>query len=141
MARSRRNTRALRAQGSLISAERESLIARLAVLDQASGLRERRDLSGDNTPTSDTLDTVQEAMANEEELGTREALMERLTLLARAEEKIRQGTYGICEMCGEPIPRARLQAVPEAVLCVRCAEAEEAHPAPRRLRPGTRTRA
>ncbi|HSH23543.1 MAG TPA: TraR/DksA C4-type zinc finger protein, partial [Acidimicrobiales bacterium] len=38
----------------------------------------------------------------------------------RALSKIEQGTYGVCEKCGEPIPRERLKALPHAALCVRC---------------------
>ncbi|MCU4183383.1 TraR/DksA C4-type zinc finger protein [Acidiferrimicrobium sp. IK] len=30
------------------------------------------------------------------------------------------GTYGICESCGDPIPAERLEAVPNARLCVSC---------------------
>jgi DnaK suppressor protein len=38
----------------------------------------------------------------------------------RALEKIENGTYGLCEQCGQPIPEARLQALPQAALCVAC---------------------
>jgi DnaK suppressor protein len=38
----------------------------------------------------------------------------------RALEKIVAGTYGICEKCGETIPRERLKALPFASLCVTC---------------------
>lgn len=38
----------------------------------------------------------------------------------RALHKIDIGTYGICESCNQPIPRARLQALPYASLCVQC---------------------
>ena len=38
----------------------------------------------------------------------------------RALAKIDAGTYGICEGCGQPIPRARLKALPYAALCVQC---------------------
>jgi DnaK suppressor protein len=38
----------------------------------------------------------------------------------RALGKIDAGTYGFCEQCGEPIPDARLQALPQASLCVAC---------------------
>ncbi|MEZ5322802.1 MAG: TraR/DksA C4-type zinc finger protein [Microthrixaceae bacterium] len=31
------------------------------------------------------------------------------------------GTYGVCEVCGNPIPPARLEALPEARRCVGCA--------------------
>jgi DnaK suppressor protein len=34
--------------------------------------------------------------------------------------KIASGTYGRCENCGQPIPRARLKAIPHARLCVAC---------------------
>jgi DnaK suppressor protein len=38
----------------------------------------------------------------------------------RALAKIDAGTYGICEKCGDPIPKPRLKALPYAALCVRC---------------------
>ena len=34
--------------------------------------------------------------------------------------KIANGTYGRCESCGQPIPKARLKALPQARLCVAC---------------------
>jgi DnaK suppressor protein len=40
-------------------------------------------------------------------------------------ERIEEGTYGQCEECGVKIPKARLNAVPFATLCVRCAEQQE----------------
>jgi DnaK suppressor protein len=38
----------------------------------------------------------------------------------RALAKIEDGTYGLCEQCGDPIPEPRLQALPYAALCVSC---------------------
>ncbi len=34
--------------------------------------------------------------------------------------KIGAGTYGTCESCAQPIPKARLKALPQARLCVAC---------------------
>jgi len=34
--------------------------------------------------------------------------------------KIAEGNYGLCENCGNPIPKARLEALPHARLCVSC---------------------
>jgi DnaK suppressor protein len=34
--------------------------------------------------------------------------------------KIGEGTYGVCESCGNPVPKARLEALPHARLCVSC---------------------
>ncbi len=47
---------------------------------------------------------------------------ETLSVLRYALEKIEHGTYGICESCGEPIPKGRLKIMPYALLCVKCEE-------------------
>jgi DnaK suppressor protein len=39
--------------------------------------------------------------------------------VVRALEKLDEGTYGTCDVCGEQIPQGRLEALPWAVLCVR----------------------
>ena len=36
-----------------------------------------------------------------------------------------EGNYGLCEVCGEPIGKGRLQAFPRATLCVTCKQREE----------------
>lgn len=38
--------------------------------------------------------------------------------IEHALEKIREGTYGICEVTGRPIPLARLKALPYATMCI-----------------------
>ena len=38
----------------------------------------------------------------------------------RALERMRNGSYGICESCGEAVGKARLQAFPRATQCVPC---------------------
>ena len=38
----------------------------------------------------------------------------------RALARLDAGTYGTCERCGEPIPKARLKVLPYAALCVAC---------------------
>jgi DnaK suppressor protein len=40
-------------------------------------------------------------------------------------ERIEDGTYGQCDECGSRIPKQRLNAIPYASLCVKCAEAME----------------
>jgi DnaK suppressor protein len=39
--------------------------------------------------------------------------------------RIDDGTYGVCESCGNPIGKGRLQAFPRATLCVSCKERQE----------------
>jgi phage/conjugal plasmid C-4 type zinc finger TraR family protein len=48
-----------------------------------------------------------------------------LSRIAKALDQIKNGVYGSCADCGEPIPRARLKAYPFAARCIRCATAEE----------------
>lgn len=48
-----------------------------------------------------------------------------LDKIQRALERIDNGTFGVCEECDEPISVKRLQARPEATLCIRCKEEQE----------------
>jgi DnaK suppressor protein len=52
----------------------------------------------------------------------------RANRLAELDEMLRrldEGSYGICDKCGERIPFARLRAIPSARYCVACQEQEE----------------
>lgn len=48
-----------------------------------------------------------------------------LQRIEAALERIEDGTYGICEECGVRIPKKRLEAIPYAAMCVRCASQYE----------------
>ncbi len=51
-----------------------------------------------------------------------------LELIETSLERIEDGTYGQCEECGVKIPKTRLNAIPYALLCVKCASrAEQAY--------------
>jgi DnaK suppressor protein len=49
----------------------------------------------------------------------------RLVAVEAALERVKQGTYGMCDSCGKPIPLGRLKVLPFAKLCVQCQEDEE----------------
>lgn len=51
---------------------------------------------------------------------------ERLSAIENAIARLDDGTYGVCDTCGEKIAEERLKAVPWTVFCVRCQEDEEA---------------
>ncbi len=57
---------------------------------------------------------------------------EALDQVQAALERIADGTYGQCTECGRSIPKARLEAIPYAALCVKCASRQEQGQAPRR---------
>lgn len=58
-------------------------------------------------------DEVLEALLAEAELG--------LDLVERALQRLADGRYGLCLKCAEPIGEARLNAMPAAEFCLRCA--------------------
>ncbi len=43
--------------------------------------------------------------------------------ITKALSRIRNGTYGKCVACGEAIAPARLEAIPHAARCIKCAQA------------------
>ena len=55
------------------------------------------------------------------------SLENHLAAVERALDKIEQGTYGICDRCGQQIEPRRLEVLPDATLCVACKELEEKH--------------
>ncbi len=70
-------------------------------------------------------DAAMEKAADEvEEYSTLLSLEHNLELqlqdIGIALEKMKKGTYGICENCHEPLPLDRLKAYPEARLCLKC---------------------
>ena len=50
---------------------------------------------------------------------------EKLAQIDRALARIADGTYGICESCGNPIGKMRVMAFPRATLCMTCKQREE----------------
>jgi len=73
-----------------------------------------------------------EAVSRLTDIGVGRSLEAGLARTERALAKLDEGTYGICDSCGEPIAPARLKAMPDAVLCVECAASERGDYAPRR---------
>jgi RNA polymerase-binding protein DksA len=50
---------------------------------------------------------------------------ETLAQVERALSHIDEGTYGVCDSCGNPVGKNRLMAVPHATLCMSCKQREE----------------
>ena len=48
-----------------------------------------------------------------------------LDKIEKALKKIDEGSFGVCEECGEEISVKRLEARPETTLCIRCKEDQE----------------
>jgi RNA polymerase-binding transcription factor DksA len=58
----------------------------------------------------------------EREIGwtTREIQVARVNRLTDALDRVREGAYGVCIECDEPLAAARLEALPEVETCVSC---------------------
>jgi DnaK suppressor protein len=67
-------------------------------------------------------DGTVEAISRLTEIGVGRSL-ETLGHTERALAKIAEGSYGLCDGCGEQIPAERLRAMPDRSLCVSCAAA------------------
>ncbi len=65
-------------------------------------------------------DDATEAFEQAKDLAVRTRLEETLRQVEEALQKFELGTYGICEACGTKIDWARLEAKPEAKLCIKC---------------------
>jgi DnaK suppressor protein len=73
----------------------------------------------------DSADAGAKTFQREHELALTQNARELLAQIEQALARIEEGSYGVCESCGEPIGKARLQAFPRAVLCVSCKQREE----------------
>lgn len=114
---------------------------------------QKRKLEKERAETLAELDHLREHLRSEVDADAEEAdpdLYERektLALIRTLENKLEsieqalrlaeKGGYGICEMCGEKIDRARLEALPHTTLCVSCKSQIE-RIARMRPRPGRR---
>jgi DnaK suppressor protein len=82
---------------------------RQALAGDLSSLKELR-----GQPGGDTLDAALDTAHDEISSQLAEMESRELAQIENALERMRNGTYGICEITGKPIPLARLQALPYA---------------------------
>ena len=73
----------------------------------------------------DEADASSKLFEREHELALSNNTRELLEQTEHALARIEAGTYGVCESCGKPIGKARLQVFPRATLCVACKQRQE----------------
>jgi RNA polymerase-binding protein DksA len=73
----------------------------------------------------DQADAGTKTFEREHELSIAANSRDLLSQVERALQRIDDSTYGVCESCGKPIGKGRLQAFPRATLCMECKQREE----------------
>lgn len=110
----------------LLLSLREKLVGKVDSMQDEALKRSRQDASGDlsNVPIhmADVGTDNYERDLMIELIQTGE---ESLRNIDTALEKIEDGTFGVCELCGKKINKERLKAIPYAKLCIDCQRDEE----------------
>ena len=112
-----------------INGYRTELLTLAADLERSLA-HDRRELRRDDEPdfaggpVPSTEDVVDGGM-QEIEVGLIRNEERLLTEVVAALDRIDDGTFGTCPDCGRPVARARLDALPYARQCIRCARAAQ----------------
>lgn len=102
---------------SALEDERTRLVGAKAAVNHAGSLAdETGDIAGG--PGDHLADNATETFMRELDEGLEENVEHLLAEIDAALERIDDGTYGTCVVCGRPIDAERLQAVPYATLCI-----------------------
>ena len=74
----------------------------------------------EGSPFGKREEEATEAAELETRLELERRVRDQLAAVEHALSKFEQGTYGLCDNCGQPIDPARLEALPQASLCLNC---------------------
>ena len=102
--------------------EKTQLLEKLEQLRvRGQPLAERRE----GSPFGKREEEADEASELEKRLALEKRLGESLNEVEHALQKYEAGTYGLCDSCGQAIEQARLEALPQASLCLSCKASRE----------------
>jgi DnaK suppressor protein len=68
----------------------------------------------------DVIDAAYDSVQDEISSQLAEVESRDLAHIENALERMKEGTYGLCEVCNRKIPLARLDALPYATMCIEC---------------------
>ena len=112
-----------------LEAQRNQIVEGLDHIERDNLKRSQRDAAGDLSGYSFHLaDVATDNFDRELNLDLASSEQSLLNRVDGALQKLKDGTYGVCENCGKSIGLKRLKAVPYAELCIKCKEAEEKKP-------------
>jgi DnaK suppressor protein len=124
--RKRLNKDELKYFENLLNEKKETLIQELDYIEDNAMRLNSKDGAGDLSSHAYHLaDHATETQDREQafHLASREGRF--LYYIEEALDRVRAGTFGICKKCGTLIPKARLEAVPTAKMCINCKSRQE----------------
>jgi DnaK suppressor protein len=74
----------------------------------------------EGSPFGKREEEATESFELERRLTLEKRIIDQLAGVEHALQKFEDGTYGLCDNCGQPIDPARLEALPQASLCLDC---------------------
>jgi DnaK suppressor protein len=83
---------------------------------QTRPVEERRE----GSPFGKREEEASEALELEKRLAMEQRLNENLSAVEHALQKFEDGTYGLCDICGQAIAPERMEALPHATVCMTC---------------------
>ena len=98
---------------------------RKAVLERARQMLSVENMALDTNDLPDEMDLASSEYLQSFTFRLRGREKSFLDKIEKALARIDDGTFGICEECGEEISVKRLEARPETTLCIRCKEDQE----------------
>jgi RNA polymerase-binding protein DksA len=106
-----------------LEAERAELAAQLTTIEDQAFAATQSDMSGDVGVDDESADAGTATFEREKELSIEQNVRDLIQKIDRALKRIDDGTYGVCEVCGKPIEKARIKALPYVDLCIKDAQA------------------
>ena len=116
---------------SRLENEQKRLSEQMNQLEASIGPAEERE----GSPFGKREEGATEMLELEERLALEKRVRDQLAEVEHALHKFEEGTYGLCESCGQPIDPARLEALPQAKLCMSC-KTQQAKNAKGKFSPG-----
>ena len=117
---------------SRLESERKHLIEELEQIKaNTRPVEERRE----GSPFGKREEEATETLELEKRLAIEKRVGDLLAEVEHALHKFDEGTYGLCDACGQKIDPARLEALPQASLCLNC-KANQAKNAKGKVSPG-----
>jgi len=102
---------------SRLEMERKRLTSELEQLKASTRSTDER---REGSPFGKREEEATESFELEKRLALEKRIRDQLAEVEHALHKFDEGTYGLCDDCGQPIDPARLEALPQANLCVSC---------------------